>query len=33
MSVAQLIDNDGVVVEPAVVKKEGSETIQITIPK
>lgn len=33
MSVAQLIDNDGVVVEPALIKKSGSETIQITIPK
>lgn len=33
MNYAEVIDADGVVVEPAVVKKAGGETIQITIPK
>ena len=33
MGMAQMINTDGVVVEPAVVKKDGSQTIQINIPK
>lgn len=32
-TVAQLVTTDGVVVEPAVVKKDGGQTIQINIPK
>ena len=32
-TMAQMVNNDGVVVEPAVVKKDGGQTIQITIPK
>lgn len=33
MNYAEVVDADGVIVEPAVVKKAGGETIQITIPK
>lgn len=33
MSVAQLVTTDGVVIQPAVVKKDGGQTIQINIPK
>ena len=33
MGMAQMVNTDGVVVEPAVVKKDGSQTIQINIPK
>lgn len=33
MTMAQMVNNDGVVVEPAVVKKDGGQTIQINIPK
>ena len=32
MNYAEVVDADGVVIEPAVVKKAGGETIQITIP-
>jgi hypothetical protein len=32
-TVAQMVNNDGVVIEPAVVKKDGGQTIQINIPK
>lgn len=32
-TVAQLVNSDGIVVEPAVIKKQGGETIQINIPK
>jgi len=33
MGMAQMVNTDGVVVEPAVVKKDGGQTIQINIPK
>jgi phosphoenolpyruvate synthase/pyruvate phosphate dikinase len=33
MSMAQMVNTDGVVIEPAVVKKDGGQTIQINIPK
>ena len=33
MNYAEVVDADGVIVDPAVVKKAGGETIQITIPK
>jgi hypothetical protein len=33
MGMAQMVNNDGVVIEPAVVKKDGGQTIQINIPK
>lgn len=33
MSMAQMVNNDGVIIEPAVVKKDGGQTIQINIPK
>lgn len=33
MGMAQMVNTDGVIVEPAVVKKDGSQTIQINIPK
>jgi hypothetical protein len=32
-TMAQMVNNDGVIVEPAIVKKDGSQTIQINIPK
>jgi hypothetical protein len=32
-TVAQLVTNDGIVIEPAMIKKQGGETIQINIPK
>jgi hypothetical protein len=32
-TVSQLVTNDGVVIEPAQIKKPGGETIQINIPK
>jgi hypothetical protein len=32
-TMAQMVNNDGVVIEPAVVKKDGGQTIQINIPK
>lgn len=32
-TVAQLVTTDGVVIQPAVVKKDGGQTIQINIPK
>jgi hypothetical protein len=32
-TVAQMVNNDGVVIEPAIVKKDGGQTIQINIPK
>ena len=32
-TVAQLVTNDGVVVEPAVIKKQGGQTLQINMPK
>lgn len=33
MGMAQMVNTDGVVIEPAVVKKDGGQTIQINIPK
>lgn len=33
IGMAQMVNTDGVIVEPAVVKKDGSQTIQINIPK
>lgn len=33
MGMAQMVNTDGVIVEPAVVKKDGAQTIQINIPK
>lgn len=32
-TVSQLVSADGVIVQPAMIKKEGGETIQINIPK
>jgi len=32
-TMAQMVNNDGVVIEPALVKKDGGQTIQINIPK
>lgn len=30
---SEMVDKDGVIIEPAVIKKAGGETIQINIPK
>jgi hypothetical protein len=32
-TVSQLVNIDGVIIQPAMIKKEGGETIQINIPK